>query len=247
MDGGPGGPIRPERPPIPYGRGVTGPARPTPVAPPFAVPAGPSGGSPTPGGSLPAGPGAPGPRPRGGPSGPGGATVPSDHSGPAGQGEAGVTDASPLDVDRWDDGSGVTTSVVLVVQAPGGSTVGMLARWVDAGTGRRPVLVLSDVPGSSFWWGVPAAVLLVVGHALQVFRAHRQGTADVVVLGDRRAPVPTLTELPVHVVDGVPSVLSGRAPRVLDTAEAVAAARSLRLRPVPDLLGRMRLEHGSRR
>ena len=36
--------------------------------------------------------------------------------------------------------------------------MGLLARWVELDEGRAPVLVLDELPGQLFWWGVPAAV-----------------------------------------------------------------------------------------
>ena len=146
----------------------------------------------------------------------------------------------PVDVERWPDG-GETRSVLVVVRSPAGAEVTVLARLVEPGRGAVPVLVLSDVPGPGMWWGVPAAVLQAVVAALAALRPGPAQPDGLVVLGHRSDGTATgeLTQLPVGVHAGVPSVLTGRSPRRLPGEEAVQATVALRLRTVPDLLGRL--------
>jgi hypothetical protein len=148
--------------------------------------------------------------------------------------------APAVDVEAWPDGVGRTVSSVVTVVAPGGSSVDLLVRWVDPGRGGRPVLVLTDLPGGSFWWGVPAAVVQAAEQAVRALQPDPAQLDDAVVLGERGAPEPGLAELPVALGGGPVRAVPGRGPRPLPPAEATAATAALRLRPVPDLLGRLR-------
>jgi hypothetical protein len=204
------------RPPV-AGPPVPGPATPEPVEPPWSA---------VPPRVVPPLPYAPRPTPYG--------SAPDDAPPPVAGAEQPV-----VDVDAWPGGVGRTTAAVVTVVAPGGSQADLLVRWVDPGPGHRPVLVLSDVPGASFWWGVPAAVLAAAGLALAALRPPAARLAGAVVVGERAGTRSLLSELPVSLV-GVPALLTGRGPRQLDQSEADAATAALRLRPVADLLGRLR-------
>jgi len=145
-------------------------------------------------------------------------------------------------VDDRPDGTGRTTATVVHVTSPTGQSLPVLARWVEPGPGRRRVLVLSEVPGAAFWWGVPAAVQQAVTGALD--RLLPDGAADrlrgLVLLAERPGPGgrPDLAEYPVTVTpDGTVQPVGG--PRVLPAGEAAAATAALRLTPVAQLLGRL--------
>ncbi|QNG36332.1 hypothetical protein F1C76_06790 [Geodermatophilaceae bacterium NBWT11] len=145
-------------------------------------------------------------------------------------------------VDDRRDGTGRTTATVVHVTSPTGQSLPVLARWIEPGPGRRPVLVLSEVPGAAFWWGVPAAVQQAVTGALD--RLLPDGAADrlrgLVLLAERPGPGgrPDLAEYPVTVTpDGTVQPAGG--PRVLPAGETAAATAALRLTPVAQLLGRL--------
>ncbi|GHE11329.1 toxin glutamine deamidase domain-containing protein [Klenkia taihuensis] len=144
-------------------------------------------------------------------------------------------------VAEWPDGAGRTLAVVVDVTSPGGQVLHLLARWVEGG-GRPPVLVLSQLPGESFWWGVPAAVQLAVATALARLLpgAGVDRLRGAVLLAERPGPGgrPDLARIPAVVEPGG-TLRTTVGPTPLVPEEAQAAASALRLAPVAELLGRL--------
>jgi hypothetical protein len=122
------------------------------------------------------------------------------------------------------------------VTSPGGQVCWLLAQWVDAGPGQRPVLVLTELPGTAFWWGVPAAVLQAVGQALDLLAPAPELRSSAVVLGRRTATggQEELTEYRLDLSGDSPA--PGAGPRTLPPAEVQAALASLRLPATPAVL-----------
>lgn len=109
-------------------------------------------------------------------------------------------------------GAGGRTTIE--VGSPRGDVVPIGVRWVD---GYPPALVLSQLPGATFWWDVPAAVHRAVVQGLQVVAPDVDRGVGPVVLGRRpgpdghvelvRFPVDLLPAGPV--LAGPPTLLSG--------------------------------------
>ena len=148
--------------------------------------------------------------------------------------------AGPVVDEVRSDGAGWTRTTMVTVVSPSGAVVPLVVRWVEA-AGHPPVLVLAELPGQSFWWGVPEALVQAVEAALVLLDLPADRRSAALVLGQRPLdPAGTgsfeLAAVPLGLRGGV-HLLPGRQLRPLVPEEQTATVATWRLAPVTDLLG----------
>ncbi|RBY86108.1 toxin glutamine deamidase domain-containing protein [Blastococcus sp. TF02A-26] len=182
-----------------------------------------------------------------------GPSAPSPAPGPAAAPRASTPQARPAPAaapsppvldEPWSDGTGHTRTTLVTVVSPGGAVVPLVVSWVEA-VGSPPALVLAELPGRPFWWGVPVALQQAVDAALAALTPPADRLPHAVVLGQRQGdPDPSrsgrlpfeLAVLPVEVGGGTAVPVPGRSVRPLPAGDVAIAATAWRLRPAAELL-----------